>query len=293
MGPLQEVEVVRDGAAINIGGRITLRSFRRVLAVIHDVVDRAGYQDIVLNFANCAHADGAPMLAICCQLVAMREEGVSADLLLPTKSSVSRLFINTNWASLLDPAHFNTSRWVANVPATSFRSAAERQTAMNGIARALLASADDVEQDQIEAFESSINEVTKNVLVHAMSRVGGLVQMRNYNTAYKIIEFDVCDPGIGIPASIRRAHRQIADDSQALAHAMREGVTGNPKIGAGNGLFETHRVCAVSKGTLQIHSGYANLTYSEAGGLQVHSEQIPYAGTLVVARVCFAKKAAV
>jgi hypothetical protein len=100
----------------------------------------------------------------------------------------------------------------------------------------------------------------------------------------------VCDPGIGIPSSLRRGVTGIRSDSEALDRAIREGVTRDPSVGQGNGLFGTYQVCAISGGAFQIHSGYANLALTKDKELHVYAEQIPFAGTLIVARICFAQK---
>ena len=40
----QEARVFRDGATVHIVGHITLRSYRRILSVVREIVVRTGYQ---------------------------------------------------------------------------------------------------------------------------------------------------------------------------------------------------------------------------------------------------------
>jgi hypothetical protein len=289
---MQQIDVVREGEALSISGCVGLSSYKRALAGLHDAVNRAGYQDVILDFSKCDRAYPAPMLALCAQVMALRNSGIDFSLKLPTSNDLNRLFFNANWAHLLDPRSFDSSRFrgSSRVPATLFTSAVEQQSAVDTIVRALLASASSLERSQFRAFEWSVNEITDNVLVHAQSRAGGLVQVSSFDPTRKMVEFDVCDPGMGIPATLRRGHPDLASDAEALDRAIREGVTTDPEVGQGNGLYGTYQVCAISKGAFQIHSGYANLTFSEKSGLHIYSEQIPYAGTLVVGRISFAEK---
>jgi hypothetical protein len=56
-------------------------------------------------------------------------------------------------------------------------------------------------------------------------------------------------------------------------------------VGQGNGLYGTFQVCRVSDGEFHIHSGHAALLYNSRRGLHIKKEQIPYAGSLVVASI--------
>jgi hypothetical protein len=72
------------------------------------------------------------------------------------------------------------------------------------------------------------------------------------------------------------------DDVALLEDAVKEGVTRDPKVGQGNGLFGTFQVARESEGYFYIASGYATLAY-EKNHLRITREKIPYLGTLVVA----------
>lgn len=128
-------------------------------------------------------------------------------------------------------------------------------------------------------------EITDNVLTHARTETGGLVQVTTFERTSRRVEFVVCDAGATIPATLRETHGEINSDTQALERAIREGITRDKSIGQGNGLFGTFQVCQLSKGSFHVHSRHANLSYDEHRGLHVKTEQIPYSGTLVVAMV--------
>jgi hypothetical protein len=91
----------------------------------------------------------------------------------------------------------------------------------------------------------------------------------------------VADAGVGIPNTLRQRF-PILEDIELLEQAVKEGVTRDPAIGQGNGLYGTFQVARTSEGYLHILSGFATLSY-EKGQLRIAREKIPYTGTLVVA----------
>jgi hypothetical protein len=69
-----------------------------------------------------------------------------------------------------------------------------------------------------------LNEITDNVLVHAQSPIGGLVQVSTFKRTTKRIEYIVVDAGIGIPKTLRQSHPELSD-AAALENAIKQGVT--------------------------------------------------------------------
>jgi hypothetical protein len=126
-----------------------------------------------------------------------------------------------------------------------------------------------------------VNEITDNVLNHASSPIGGAVQLTTKSKS-NIVEFVVCDAGLGIPRTLREAHPHLTSDSQALDAAIREGVTRNKTTNMGNGLYGSFRLANLSSGYFSINSGFAILKYNKARGLHITQEQIPYGGTAIV-----------
>jgi hypothetical protein len=68
---------------------------------------------------------------------------------------------------------------------------------------------------------------------------------------------------------------------------IREGVTRDPKVGQGNGLFGSYQVCSHCKGFFQLESGYGKLVYTERNGLHISDEKVPFSGTLVAVQIDF------
>src|SRR5262249_18035507 len=144
------------------------------------------------------------------------------------------------------------------------------------------------DRNHLKAIEWSLNEITDNVINHAQSPIGGLLQITNFGREHKVIEFCVCDAGIGIPASLRSGHSEIRSDQEALDKAIREGVTADKRIGQGNGIYGRWRITQLSGGSFQIHAAHASLS-SWPDTLHIRPETIPVTGTLVVAGISYKK----
>jgi anti-sigma regulatory factor (Ser/Thr protein kinase) len=232
------------------------------------------------------------MLALCAQVVGLRHAGIYTSLRLPEDRTLARLFGNTNWAHLIDPRQYDATAVsrASRLAATQFKSPSEQRDVVSRVVRSLLDSLKDIERAQFAAFEWAIHEITDNVLVHSQSQVGGFIQVSVPRRDRNIIEFDVCDPGLGIPRTLREGHPELRSDAEALDRAIREGITRNPEVGQGNGLYGTYQVCSLSGGEFQICSGWANLVHSADQTLRISEDQIPYSGTVVMCRVDFTEK---
>jgi hypothetical protein len=210
---------------------------------------------------------------------------VDVDLKLPEYDRLSRIFLNANWAHLIDPRRYEPSsyRGTTQIPAARYNSGDEQNGALNKVASKILSTLHNFDRSHLTAIEWSINEITDNVLNHAMSPVGGFLQA-NFAARRPIVEFFVCDAGIGIPNSLRGEHPEIHSDHEALDRAIREGVTRNVHVGQGNGLYGSWRITQLSGGSFEIHSGYASLI-SYHDKLHIRPEAIPFIGTLVAASI--------
>jgi len=266
-----------------------LFDFHRLLAMIHAIVEKAGYQDVVLDLAQCSAAFQNSMLSVCAQVVAYRAEGVSFELIPPADPKLQNLFRNTNWGYFLDPDRFeqSTFRGHTRVAATQYRSPEEQFEAVNRIVNVMLGAVPELQRSDFAAFEWAVNEITDNVLVHSNSSIGGLVQVSTFVKYRKRVQFVVADAGVGIPASLRGGLPGIGSDTEALDRAIREGVTRDASVGQGNGLFGSYQICSKSKGDFLVDSGHARLKYTPSGGLSIENQGVPYRGTLVVATIDF------
>jgi hypothetical protein len=272
---------------IVVGGE--LYDFHRFLAHIHTIVEKLAYQDVVLDFENCTSAFQNAMLSVCAQVMAYRKGGVSFQLTPPCDKRVENLFKNTNWGYYLDPRRFEPSAFKGHtrIPATQYQTPSEQQAAVNRIVNVMLGAIPELERSDLAAFEWAVNEITDNVLVHSESQVGGLVQVSTFAKFRTRVQFVVADAGIGVPTSLRGGRPEISSDAEALDCAIREGVTRDPSIGQGNGMFGSYQICSKSGGEFLVDSGYARLKFHPNSGLSIGSQTIPYAGSLIVATIDF------
>lgn len=266
-----------------------LYDFHRFLGHIHTIVQKLAYQDVILDLKQCTSAYQNSMLSVCAQVMAYRKGGTSFQLIPPNEKKVENLFKNTNWGYFLDPRQYEPSTFKGHtrIPATQYQTPSEQQSAVNRIVNVMLGAIPELERADLAAFEWAVNEITDNVLVHSESPVGGLVQVSTFAKFSKRVQFVVADAGVGIPASLRGGHPEIASDTEALDRAIREGVTRDPSIGQGNGMFGSYEICSKSGGEFLVDSGYARLKFSPSSGLSIGSQSIPYGGSMIVATIDF------
>jgi anti-sigma regulatory factor (Ser/Thr protein kinase) len=281
--------VRRENNRLIFEGELGLVDLLRPLAGLHQAVREDGHGDIVLDFSSSSAAFAAPMLALCAQVMTLRESGVRFTLIPPRDRKLAGLFRNANWSHFIDPDSHPRSafRGFTQVPGTQFRDAEEQQQAVNRIVNAILGAIPELDRKNLAALEWSINEITDNVLNHSRSKIGGLVQVSTFQRVTQRVEYIVADAGLGIPATLRASHPEIVSDADALDQAIREGVTRDPAIGQGNGLFGSYQICSHSKGFFQLESGYGKLVYNERNGLHISQERVPLNGTLVAAQIDF------
>lgn len=283
--------ITRSSNKIIVEGDYSDSNLHFLLATIHKAVEDSGYQDLILDFSKCSTAFPSSMLATCAQVMRKRTSGVDFKFILPENQKLARLFNNANWSYLLAPRMHSPSNFqgYTQVPATQYMNPEEQHSAVNRIVNAILGAIPDMERSSFAAFEWSINEITDNVLTHAESPIGGIVQVSTFQKNKKVVQYLVADAGKTIPKTLRNTHHDIGSDVYALESAIREGVTRDKTIGQGNGLFGSYQICSHCKGAFQVESGHAKLTYSDKWGLHIQNENIPYDGTLVIASIDFSR----
>ena len=265
--------------------RVHLDDLPSLLATIHDVVDKRGYSTVRLDFTECSFIYPAAVLALCSVSSKLRSSNIDTYLILPKNEKRRKLFLNCNWAHLLDPKNYEFSKFKGykQVPATQYKNSKEQDDVVKKIVTTILAGVPDLERGDFGALEWAINELTDNVLTHSSSIVGGFVQVSILNTG-KVL-FAVADSGIGIPETIKYAYPGKTD-FEAIELAIQEGVTRDKNLGQGNGLFGSYQICSASGGLFEIFSNYGRLSSSN-GELNLKNVSIPYEGTLVVAEIDF------
>jgi|GEM_PF-5066614 len=180
----EPVRLTRQNSRISFEGSLHRVDLRAPLAVFHKAVNQAGYQEITLDFRFCTAAFPASMLALCAQVLRLRHEGISFELVLPDKPELARLFHNASWTHLLDPGRYSPSefRGHTQIPATVFATAKEQKETVDLIVTAILGAIPGLDRGDFSALEWSVNEVTDNVLVHSQSTSGGIVQVSTFKT---------------------------------------------------------------------------------------------------------------
>ena len=284
-------QIQRENNRIKVVGHYGDQDLRYLLSNVYYGVGRAGFSEIILDFSECSHATAPTMLATCAQMLGHCVVGCDISLELPKEPKLRRLFLNANWANLIDPQRYEQShfRGYTQIPATQYNNPEQQHSAVNTILNAILGAVRGLKRSDFAAFEWSVNEITDNVLTHSESAIGGLVQVSTFQRDKKIVQYIVADAGRGIPATLRDTHSEFTSDTEALERAIREGVTRDQSVGQGNGLFGSYQICSHCNGRFQVESGHAKLTFNVRDGLHVRNENIPFAGTLVTASIDFSE----
>lgn len=253
-------------------------------AALYRLVHKLGYKDVILDFSD-AFLSPAFMVPFATLARTYRTDKVDFEIVPPSSEKAANLLRNANWAHLICPEKHDPMDRLnrLHMSALQYRNAKEHFGAVDKSINLILQSVPGLDRSQLKALEWSLNEITDNVLNHAESPVGGIVQMTTY-PAKQAIEFYVCDGGLSIPKTLRRGRPEIMDDVRALRAAVEEGVTRDTSTNQGNGLFGTFKCCEVSGGEFEILSGNVLLQH-KPGQMQVKWNQVPFNGTFVRARI--------
>lgn len=96
----------------------------------------------------------------------------------------------------------------------------------------------------LEAIEWCLNEVMDNVLQHSTTSSGFI--MIQLHREKKRLAVCIADTGIGIYGSLRESVHKPKTVVDAITMAVKEGVTRDPKVGQGNGLWGLLRIQVIS-----------------------------------------------
>src|SRR6266536_1342569 len=100
--PISFRTVDRSKNTIRFGPRVNDKALRDFVPVLYEAVGR-GYDEIGLDFRRSELAYSEAMLPIICLLDHRRARGNTFKLLLPESTFLRQLFLNANWAYLMDP----------------------------------------------------------------------------------------------------------------------------------------------------------------------------------------------
>ena len=163
-----------SGNRLSISGLLGTRDFRRVLSAMHKLTSGQGYQDIELDFSECTATYGGPILAIAAQTKRYLIGGMDIDLILPKDERLSRLFLNADWANLIDPRRYDAGnyRGFAQIPVMQFRTGQDQFEAVTKATEKILSVLSAFDRSHLKALEWSLNEITDTLSI-----------MRNHRSA--------------------------------------------------------------------------------------------------------------
>lgn len=250
--------VKRNGNRIRFVGKVNAYAHYQFMWCLSDSL-RRGYEDVVLDFSACKSAFPDGMIPLLSSADALRRDRIDVSLQLPERPELERLFLNTNWAHILDPKRFRKSETEhdRHLAAQRFRDFDQQQQLVNAFVSVVMRNMT-LDRSVIAGLEWSVNEITDNVLNHAECEEGGIVQVSTFREARKVA-FGVADSGKGILSSLREGHPSLQTDAQAIDEAMKAGITRNPEVGQGNGIAGALSIATMSKGMFSITSGQAQI----------------------------------
>lgn len=215
--------------------------------------------ELIIDFKGVTNAYPNGMLPIISTVCLLRHKGHKIIVNLPENSNTRTLFRAVNWAHYLSPDQYSLSESVhdRHLVTRNFTNEKEQKIVVDDFMDVILRNME-LPRSIISGLEWSINEITDNVLNHACSPIGGIVEATTY-PKHGMIAFAVADAGKGILKSLREAIPSLRTDIQAMGEAVKSGVTRNRKIGQGNGLAGSLKVTTLSGGSFEITSGAGRL----------------------------------
>ena len=112
------------------------------------------------------------------------------------------------------------------------------------------------------AFEWSLYEIMDNVFQHAQTPSGYF--MFQVQQSQRRLSYCVADQGLGILHSFATSKYRPATAPDAISLAVQKGVTRDPDVGMGNGLWGAAEIVARNEGQLTISSSGAALYFDRA-----------------------------
>jgi hypothetical protein len=242
-------------------------------------------KNLIVDFNKVERAYPNGMLPIICEMDLLRYRGIDIYVKLPQKNDVRKLFRTVNWAHYLSPEQFEKSESThdKHLVTRRFETAEQQKIVVDDFMDVVLRSMA-IPKDIFSGLEWSINEITDNVLNHAESKFGGLIQASTFPKD-QTIAFAVADSGRGILKSMQEGFPDLRTELDAIGEAIKAGVTRNPKIGQGNGLAGSLRVTTFTGGSFDITSGNGRLTVTIEETVRKPLRYSSYRGTIVCGQI--------
>lgn len=239
---------------------------------------------LTLDFRMVEKAFANGMLGTIALTQELRRQGNLLKILLPANSTARRFFRSTNWAYLLDPEIGEGYKSNDKHFVKGFQNFDEIPGIVNHFMDIVLGHIP-LPKDVLAALEWSITEICDNVINHACSSTGGLLQVIAYPEK-DLVAFTVADAGQGILQSLKESIPDLKTDLEAIRQAVRVGVTRNKNEGQGNGLTGTLRITTMTGGSLDILTGSGRLLFEQEQKTHwLHSSINMFPGTCVSGQI--------
>ncbi len=241
-------------SAVPFRGSFNYRSYERFLKHLANTSEPT---HVVVDMAQVKGAYATGMAPLVATVRHLHQVGWSFDLVLPEDDHLAELFFKLGWVQGFagdELPHLVPGRTF--VPLSSYTNHEELNPLVNAMIEHLVTT-QSLPAGVLDAFGWSLNEVADNVLLHSGDEPRGWIQMTQQRRK-QLIEFVVVDTGRGISASLSGVLPGM-DDRERLLAAVERGVTRDPAIGQGNGLWGTVSIAAAAHGWANLHSGEGQL----------------------------------
>lgn len=244
------------------------RSARDLIHVLSEA-SRAGVPGLTIDLSRAQRAYPEGMVQLIGRVESLRLGGMHFDAIAPKDRQMARVFESCNWLHLLAPTmHDPSPPSETHLPVQRFSDAAEQSRVVNQMVEMTLRQLE-LERSVIGGIEWALNEITDNVLNHAETAAGGLAQLQTFRDAGRI-QIAVADAGRGILASMREGFPTLRRDTDAIAEAMKQGVTRSSAVGQGNGLAGALRLAVGGNGSFTLLSGRGEIKVIRPPGADAH-----------------------
>lgn len=258
--------------------RFDWQAFQKVQSILFNLVEKQGLREIRLDFSRLKQAFPNGFVPLIVLLERYRQSsGVVFEVALPMEEICRRYVMDSNYAAYLCAGEHYPVTNKANA-LHRFSDDSSLNELINSQIHQILERAT-YAQGVLQSFEWMLNEVAGNVLVHAGVEHGWVQVVVHPKTQHMAIV--VADGGIGIPAAIREAFPHQVMDGDAIAHALKEGITSRPDFGQGKGLTGTLQIVKINQGgRLSIHSQKGRVEWAN-DRLDIKGDFPPFPGTFV------------
>lgn len=266
-------------AIIEMPAEFRKHCLNRILDKLWTIHEDASKASVVLDFGLVTKAFPNTMLPVIGMVAFMRSEGLACSYRPPGDRRTRQFFERTNWSHLLDPTTHSSSVSASHrhVAAQAFiDSGQQREVVKQTIDRVLEYKS--FSEATLDALSWTLSELADNVLTHAESPAGGLIQVEVMKDQIAVCIVDI---GRGILASLRPAYPTLRTPEEAIACAVRAGVTRDNAIGQGNGLFGSLQLAIEFQGQFAIRSTTGSAEWSNGNAFVSLEHEVPFPGTIV------------